>query len=163
MEELPQIAQTALAQTANRFRGKTKVFGEVLVCGFVISEKKHPDQLAAAFGKFLKNFPQKLFAFRAQVNLERVGIWILQAKSAVLAVLTAAQIFCANKVIALADRDGQDPGTKPGSVNQPVEVLENPAADGLKNFVSLVQVELEPDRYGINHSFVPPQQPFPRP
>ena len=57
MEELPKIAQTAVAQTANRFHGKTKVFGEVFIFGFGIREKEHPDEFAASFGKFLKDFP----------------------------------------------------------------------------------------------------------
>ena len=157
------MAQTAVAQTADRFHGKTKVFGEVFIFGFGIGEKKHPDEFTATFGKFLKDFAQKLFAFRAEINGERVGIWILQAESGVLRIVTAAQIFCANEVIARADRDGQDPGTKLCGVNQRVEVLENPAADILENFLSLVHVEVQPDRYGIDHSFVPPQQPFPRP
>jgi hypothetical protein len=156
MEELPKIAQTTVPQTANRFRGKTKVFGEVFIFGFGITEKKQPDQFAAPFGKFLKDFPQKLFAFRAKINFQRVGIRILQVKSVVLLIVTAAQIFCANEVIALADCDGQDPGTKPGGVDQGAEVLENPAADGLKDLLSFVDVELEPDGYGIDHSFVPP-------
>jgi hypothetical protein len=163
MEKLPKVAQTAVAQTANRFRRKTKVFGEVFVYGFGISEKEHPDQLAASFGKFFKNFPQKLFALRAQVNFERVGIWILQAKSVVLRILTAAQIFCTDEVIALSNRDGQDPGTKLRRVDEGVEVLENPAADSLKNFLPFVHFKVELHRYGIDHSFVPPQQPFPRP
>ena len=162
MKQLPKMAQAPLSQTAYRFRGKTKVPGEVFVCSFGLGEKKHPHQLAASLGKLLKHFPQKLFAFRSQVNVERVGIWILQAKSVVFRILAAAPIFCADEVIALADRDGQDPGTKPGGVDQRMEVLENPTADVLKDFLSFVHVEAEPDRYGINHAFVPPQQPFPR-
>src|SRR5262249_34441337 len=135
MEELPKIAQTAMAQTADRFRRKTKPFGDVFICGFGISEKKRPDQLAASLGKFLKHFPQQLFAFRAEINLERVGAWIRQAESVVLWIVAAAQIFGANEVIALADRDSQDPRTKPGGVDQRMEVLENTTADGLKDLM----------------------------
>jgi hypothetical protein len=162
LKKLAKMAQAPVAQTADRFSGKAKMSGDVVVSGFGIREKKHPDQLAAAFRKLIEDFPQKLFAFRAEINLERVGVWIRDAESAVFRILAAVLIFCANNVMAFPDRDGEDPGTKPGRVDERVEIFEDPTTDDLENFLSLVHIEVQPDGYGIDHSFVPPQQPFSR-
>jgi hypothetical protein len=64
-------------------------------------------------------------------------------------------------LIAFTDRDCEDPGAKPRSVDQRRQILKDSAADVLKDFPPLVDIEVKPGGYGINHSFVPPEQAFP--
>jgi hypothetical protein len=149
MKELSKMVQAPVPQTADRFFRKTEASRDVGVSGFAIGEKQCPQQFAASFGELLEDFPKKLFALRLEIDLQGVRVRIRQADGGVLGIVTALPILSTNEVIALADRDGEDPGTKSGRVV-------------LKNLLPLVLIKVKPDRYGINHSFVPPQQTFPR-